>query len=222
MAVHETAGRAGSEINVVRRVPMNGGAHGNVRMSQIRELVEKIRSIANEYCESQMYCWPGFDPMDRNPKQYFRNLGIEFDGDLFIRYRVEKTFRPMSIQEILEEESKIGVLLPADYKSLLEEFGPVHLPGDANVAIDTPMEALRATRSAWCYEGKPLSAIAISAYNRNADGNSIGFIRKGSEFSSIVYEFDHELAYKGDDPLLWSRPLADTLSAFLLNYLDTK
>ncbi len=160
--------------------------------------------------------------MDPNPKKFFRRLGIEFDGNLFIRYPVKKTFNPMKVERILEEENKIGVSLPTEYKSLLEEFGGVHLPGDANIAIDTPIEAMRTTRGVWCYEGKPLSVLAISYYNRDADGNNIGFIRKGSEFSSIVYEFDHELLYQGDDPSLWSRPLADTLSEFLLNYLDTK
>ena len=190
-------------------------------MGNIDLLKEKIRSIANEYCESQMYCWPEFTPM-ANPKKFFRKLGIEFDGVLFIRYPVKKTFCPMMVEKIMEEEEKIGVLLPTEYKSLLEEFGGVHLPGNANVAIDTPMEALRNTRGTWCYEGKPLSVLAISSYNLDADGNSIGFIRKGSEFSPVLYEFDHELVYKGDDPSLWSRPLAETLSDFLLSYLETK
>jgi hypothetical protein len=128
----------------------------------------------------------------------------------------------MKVERILEEENKIGVLLPTEYKSLLEEFGGVHLPGRADVAINTPMTALKSTRGVWCYEGNPLSVRAISSYNHDTDGNSIGFIRQGSEFSSIVYEFDHELVYKGDDISLWSRPLANTLAEFLLNYLDTR
>ncbi|MFN9642164.1 MAG: SMI1/KNR4 family protein [Pirellula sp.] len=191
-------------------------------MTKIGLLFEKIRSIANEHCESQMYYWPGFNHLDPNPKKFFRKLGIEFDGNLFIRYQVKKTFCPMTVDKIMEEESKIGVLLPTEYKALLAEFGGVHLPGNANIAIDTPKVALSATRDVWCYEGKPLSALAISPFHRNADGNSIGFIRAGSEFSPIVHEFDHELVYKGDDPSLWSRPLANTLSDFLLDYLDTK
>lgn len=98
-------------------------------MSKLQSLLDKIRSIADEHCESQMYCWPGFDPMDPNPKKFFK-----------------KTFSPMSAQKIAEEEREIGVDLPLEYKTILCEFGGVHLPGNANVAIETPLEALRNSR----------------------------------------------------------------------------
>jgi hypothetical protein len=205
--------RANLVIRVVRR---------KGRMSKLQSLLDKIRSIADEHCESQMYCWPGFDPMDPNPKKFFKKLGIEFDGDLFIRYPVKKTFSPMSAQKIAEEEREIGVNLPLEYKTILSEFGGVHLPGNANVAIETPLEALRTTRGAWCYEGKRLSVLAVSSYNRASDGNSVGFIRLDSEFSPVVYEFDHELLYHGDDPSLWTRRVADSLADFLLDYLNPK
>jgi hypothetical protein len=190
-------------------------------MNKINLLADKIRSIANDYCESQMYCWPGFDPMDPDPGAFFHKLGIEFDGDLFIRYPVKNTFSPMTHEAILEEEDKVGLLLPMDYKLLLAEFGSVQLPGAANIAIMSPIEAMKSTRSMFCSDGKPLIALAISSYNQEADGKSIGFIRDGSEFSSIIYQFDHELAYKGDEPSLWSKPLAESLSEFLLGYLET-
>lgn len=190
-------------------------------MNKIDLLADKIRSIADDYCESQMYCWPGFDPMDPDPGAFFHKLRIEFDGDLFIRYPVKNTFCPMTHEAILEEESKVGVLLPTDYKLLLAEFGSLHLPGAANIAIKRPIEALRSTRSMWCSEGTPLNALAISSYNHEADGNSIGFIRDGSKFSSIIFQFDHELAYKEEESSLWSKPQAESLSEFLLGYLET-
>jgi len=190
-------------------------------MAEIASLIAKIHSIGNEYCKSQMYSWPGFDPMEPNPKKFFRKLGIKFDGDLFIRYPVKRTFRPMPVERIEAEEREIEVALPGDYKSLLAEFGDVHLPGDAGIAIATPLKALKMTRGAWCSEAEPLSILAVSPFNRNSDGNCLGFIRKGSEFMPEVYEFRHELLYHGDDPALWSKLIADSLSDFLFDYLQT-
>ncbi len=38
----------------------------------------------------------------------------------------------------------------------------------------------------------------------------------------MVYEFNHELNYKGDDPSLWVTPVSSSLSEFLLDYLNSR
>ncbi|MFN0020166.1 MAG: hypothetical protein ACKVP0_18045 [Pirellulaceae bacterium] len=183
-------------------------------------LAEKIRSIGEVYCENQMYVWPGFDPKDPNPRRFFKKLGIEFDGDLFIRYPVKKTFSPIPGDQLDQQERSSGLKIPDDYRQLLQQFGPVHLPGKANIAINSLQEAIKTTRLFWCYEGTALSALAISSFNQTSDGNSIGFIRIGDSLQSEVYEFDHELVYQGKDPRLWTRKVGDSLADFLLKYLN--
>lgn len=183
-------------------------------------LAVKIRSLGEACCENQMYVWPGFDPTHPNPRGFFKKLGIKFDGVLFIRYPVEKTFAPLSREELDQHERSLGVHLPVDYKQLLQQFGPVHLPGEANIIIEPPQEALKTTHAAWCYEGTPLSVLAISSYNLTSDGNSLGFIRNGEMFDPEVYEFDHELFHNGDDPHLWTKKVGDSLADFLLEYLN--
>lgn len=190
-------------------------------MSQVFDsLVAKIRSLSEARCENQMYVWPGFDPMDPSPGKFFKKLGISFDDGLFISYPVKMTFAPLSKEELARQEHVLGAELPDDYRHLLQEFGPVHLPGAANVIMKSPLEALQSTRDVWCYEGKPLSVLAISSYNRTSDGNSIGFIRKGNSFGPEIYEFNHDLVYSGDDPTLWTRKAGDSLAGFLLEYLN--
>lgn len=185
-------------------------------------LAAMIRSMSDEYCENQMYLWDGFDPMDPNPKAFFRKCKIEFDGELFIRYPVKRTFDPIPQTELAHQENFLGIELPTDYKQLLLEFGQVHLPGKAKIIIESPEQALKTTRRGWCGEGQPLSALAISRYNMWSDGNSIGFLRYGDKFQSAVYEFDHELRYKGDDPSLWSKQVGESLAEFLLGYLSRR
>ena len=183
-------------------------------------LAEKIRSIGEVYCENQMYVWPGFDPEDPNPRKFFKKLGIKFDGDLYIRYPVKKTFSPIAGDQLDQQERSSGLAIPDDYRQLLEQFGPVHLPGNANIVINSLQEAIETTRACWCYKCDSLSALAISSYNQTSDGNSIGFIRIGDSFQSEIYEFDHELVYQGKDPRLWTRKVGDSLADFLLKYLN--
>jgi len=182
-------------------------------------LAEKIRSIGEEYCENQIYVWPGFDREDPNPKKYFKKLGIKFDGDLFIRYPVKKTFSPVSAEQLDQQEHALGVTLPNDYKQLLQHFGPVHIPGNAYIVIEPLQKAIQKSRG-WCREGTPLSVLAISSYYQTCDGNSIGFIRSGEVFGPEIFEFGHELVHEGDDPRLWTRKLGDSLAEFLLEYLN--
>lgn len=183
-------------------------------------LIARIRSIGDEYCENQMSVWPGFNPTDCDPEEFFRERGIEFDGLLFIRYPVKTTFNPIPIARIEDEERSLGVTLPSDYKVLLQQFGEFHLPGNASIRIESPLEALRTTRWAWCYGDRPLSALAISSYDATSDGNSIGFVRNGDSFQREIYEFNHELVYQGDSPSLWTKKISNCLAEFLFDYLD--
>jgi hypothetical protein len=187
--------------------------------NDLKPLIEKIRSIAHVFCESQMYCWPGFNPAEDDPEEFFSQQGIEFDGILMVRYPVKRTFQPMSVKQIEKEERLVGVALPDDYKALLHEFGPVHLPGPAEIIIETPSNARELTRNYWCRNSKPLSVLAISAYHAHSDGNSIGFVREGNAFLPFVYEFDHELVRKDNDPSEWTKRIGDSLATFLLDYL---
>ena len=199
-----------SQINLLRAMS-----------SKFDSLAEKIRSIGEVECENQMYVWPGFDPEDPNPKRFFKKLEIKFDGDLFIRYPVKKTFSPIPAEQLNRQERALGVTLPDDYRQLLQQFGPVHLPGNANIVIDSLEDAIKTSRARWCHKGKALSALAISSYNLTSDGNSIGFIRSVDVFQSEVYEFDHELVHQGNDPRLWTKKVGKSLADFLLEYLKS-
>jgi len=183
--------------------------------------IEKIRSIGDLYCENQMYIWPGFHHDDPDPEAFFRQEGIEFDGELFIRYPVKRTFNPIPMDQIEDEERELSVSLPIDYEVLLHHFGEFHLPGSANITLVSPAEALKTTYFAfWCNAGGPLSALAISPYNATSDGNCIGFLRDGDSFQPAIYEFDHELVDTGKNPSLWTKRIGDSLADFLLEYLD--
>jgi hypothetical protein len=185
-------------------------------------LAAKIRSLSESRCVNQKYVWPGFDPMNPNPRRFFKTLGIEYDGELFIRYPVKITFSPCSMMELIQSERMLGAALPVDYQQLMLQFGPVHLPGKANVIIEPPQKALRTTRARWCWcdEARPPCVLAISSYNLTSDGNSIGFIRNGDVFGPEIHEFDHERVNAGADPRAWARKTGDSLATFLVEYLD--
>jgi hypothetical protein len=182
--------------------------------------IAKIRSIASEYCENQMYVWPDFDPMEPDPATFFRQRGIEFDGDLFIRYPVRITFNPIPLTSLESEGRAIGIELPRDYQVLLQEFGEFHLPGPAGIQFESPAHALQTTRGHWCLSDGELTALAISPYNETGDGNSIGFVRRGNVFEPAIFEFAHELVQPGAAPETWTRKISDSLAEFILEYLD--
>jgi hypothetical protein len=54
--------------------------------NSLEAVIERIRFIGDDSCVNQMYIWPGFDPIDPDPAAFFRERGIDFDGELFIRY----------------------------------------------------------------------------------------------------------------------------------------
>ena len=189
-------------------------------MNSVDIAISRIRSIGDEYCENQVYVFPDYDPVECDRTALCQRLGIPFTDDLMIRYPANRTFQPLSTTLIDDAERSLGVAIPDDYKVLLATFGEFHLPGNASICIDAPTAALATTRGAWCYEGTPLSALAISTFNETSDGNSIGYLRDGDRFLPVLFEFKHELRYEGDDPKLWTEKIADSLSDFLIAYLD--
>lgn len=190
-------------------------------MSEIETAIALISSIGDEYCENQAYIFPEYDPSECDATALCKRLGIPFTDDLMIRYPANRTFKPLTHKAIAQEERALGATLPSDYKTLLETFGEFHLPGDESLCFKVPAAAARSTQQNWTQQ-LPLSALAISSYHKTSDGNCIGFIRNGPNFGDELFEFDHELVYQGEDPKLWSRKLADSLSAFLVGYLRRK
>lgn len=187
--------------------------------NSLEAAIQKIHAIADVVCENQMYFWPGFDPLDDDPAKFFRKHKIEFDGDLFIRYPVKATFHPLTKSQIEKEERELGFTLPSDYKTLLQTFGEFHLPGTASICLNAPAAALQSTHSQWCEPDEPLCVLAISSYWQSSDGNSIGYVRAGDALGCELFEFNHELRYEGNDPVLWSKRISNSLADFVLEYL---
>ncbi len=188
-------------------------------MPSLDDAIAKIRSIGHVICENQGYVFPDYDHMNCDATVVCEILGIPFTDDLFITYPAERTFAPISEAEIADEEVEIGVRLPLDYKRLLIEFGEFHLPGNAAICLERPLRAVYTSQGAWQID-ENLSALAISSYNVESDGNSIGFIRRNDRFGDELFEFDHELRYHGDDPTLWTKKLAGSLAEFIISYLS--
>lgn len=191
-----------------------------VMSDSLETVIQRIQSMGDEYCQNQMYLWPGFDLEHPDPAAFFAARGIEFDGDLFIRYRVKETFHPMTVERIADEERIVGAVLPQDFKTLLEVFGEFHLPGPANIFLRSPAHALEITRNQWSYEDRPPRVLAISSYNQTSDGNSIGFLREGNTFQEELFEFNHERRPLSEETSFWTKKLNNSLADFILDHLD--
>ena len=188
-------------------------------MSSIDIAIETIRSVGDEHCENQAYIFPDYDPMECDATALCQRLGIPYTDDINIRYPANRTFLPIDPDLIAQQESQIGITLPHDYKTLLETLGAVHLPGHANVCIDSPADAVDTTRGYWLAEPAPLSLLAISTYNETSDGDAIGFRYDGDRFGDAVYKFDHELVNGDDGPENCATKIAYSLGEFITEYL---
>jgi hypothetical protein len=188
-------------------------------MSSLEDAIAKIRSVGQHLCENQGHVFPDYDHMNGDATAVCERLGIPFTDDLFIEYPTERTFCPIDEADIAQEEQELGVRLPSDYKTLLNVFGEFHLPGNAVICIESPLHAAHTSQGAWQID-ENLTALAISSYNVHSDGNSIGFLRQGDRFGDELFEFNHELRYHGDDPTLWTKRLASSLSEFIVSYID--
>ena len=186
-------------------------------MSSVEDAIAKIRSVGHIMCENQGHVFPDYDHMNGDATAVCERLGIPFTDDLFIEYPTERTFFPIDETEIAQEERELGVRLPTDYKRLLNVFGEFHLPGNAVICIEAPLRAAYTSRGAWQID-ESLNALAVSSYNVNSDGNSIGFLRQGERFGDEIFEFNNELRYHGDDPKLWTTRLAGYLAEFIVSY----
>lgn len=191
-------------------------------MSNIEIAIETIRSVGDEYCENQAYIFPDYDPMECDATALCDRLGIPYTDDIIIRYPASRTFAPIEADIIAQQEAEIGITLPQDYKTLLETLGEVHLPGHANVCIDSPANAVRTTRGYWIAEPAPLTMLAISTCNDTSDGDAIGFLLDGTRFGDAIFKFDHELIYGDDGPEKCSTQIASSLGEFIAQYLAKK
>ncbi len=187
-------------------------------MPNIDDAIAKIRSVGHLICENQGHVFPDYDHINCDATAVCERLGIPFTDDLFLAYPAERTFVPIGDAEIFAEEGELGVQLPDDYKGLMMLFGEFHLPGTAAICFERPLRAAYTSRGAWQVD-ENLSVSAISSYNVDSDGNSIGFVRRGDRFGDEVFEFKHELRYHGSDPALWTSKLAGSLAEFIVNYL---
>ena len=188
-------------------------------MTNIEDAIATVRAFGHVVCENQGHVFPDYDHMNCDATAVCERLGIPFTDDLFLAYPAERTFDPIDEAEIDAEQDELGVKLPTDYKRLLAEFGELHLPGTAAICFERPLRAVYTSQGAWQID-ETLSALAISSYNVDSDGNSIGFIRRNDRFGDEVFEFNHELRYHGDDPTLWTKKLAGSLAEFIVNYLN--
>jgi len=188
-------------------------------MPNIDDAIAKIRAVGHVVCENQGQVFPDYDHMNCDATAVCERLGIPSTDDLFLQYPAERTFDSIDEAEIDAEEEELGIKLPSDYKRLLTEFGEFHLPGTAAICFERPVRAVYTTQGALQID-ENLSALAISSYNVDADGNSIGFIRHNDRFGDAVFEFNHELRYHSDDPTMWTKKLAGSLAEFIVNYLN--
>ncbi len=108
---------------------------------------------------------------------------------------------------------------PLTTNGFLLNLASFHLPGTAAICFERPVAQCTRHKEPWQIE-ENLSALAISSYNVDSDGNSIGFIRHNDRFGDEVFEFNHELRYHGDDPTMWTKKLAGSLAEFIVNYLN--
>jgi hypothetical protein len=50
-------------------------------------------------------------------------------------------------------------------------------------------------------------------------GTASDLCEMANRFRSL-YEFNHELRHRGDDPSLWTKKLSDSLADFVIDYLE--
>src|SRR5688572_18231073 len=83
--------------------------------NRIERVIKCIRGAADVICERQMYCYPGFDPELHDPIDFFAAQGIDFDGELFVRFPTSRLFAPIPKTDLLAEAKTLGLTLPSDY-----------------------------------------------------------------------------------------------------------
>lgn len=199
---------------------MEWSSASDVMENRIEQVMKCIRSVADVICERQLYCFPGFNPELHDPIDYFAAQGVDFDGELFVRFPTSRLFEPIPKADLLAEAKTLGLTLPADYVAILSTFGSFTPPGnDIWSPILRPTDAFRYAKS-FGYSKAPITALAIADFNDVSDGNAIGFICDGGVVESALFRFDHEIQFDPKQPSANVRPIADSLSEFLLWYLE--
>jgi hypothetical protein len=191
--------------------------------SNIETAIAKIESAGDRLCENQVYYFDDYDPETGDATALCKRLGIPFTDDIVIEYPAKRTFAPISSSKLAKLSKRLGAALPDDYARLLVEFGPCHLPGDSVICFHSPESVISATCDGWGFDDpSTMPVLAISPYHRDCDGDSIGFLRAGRSFAPELYVFRHELRYLGDDDATkWTERMADSLSEFIISYIDS-
>ena len=190
--------------------------------STIEIAIAKIKGVGDRLCENQVYYFDDYDPETGDATALCRRLDIPLTDEIVIEYPVAKTFCPIPASTIAKLESQLGSKLPNDYTRLLTEFGAFHLPGRCAICFHSPDSVLSGTCGHWWFDDpSTMPVLAISDYHHTCDGDSIGFIRKGEAFAPAVYVFKHDLRSEGADPKIWTEKLAESLSEFIVSYIDS-
>jgi hypothetical protein len=188
--------------------------------NQIERVLKCIGRVADEICERQMYCFPGFDPETDDPTDFFAARGIEFDGELFVRFPTSQLFAPIPKADLLAEAKTLGLTLPADYVEILSTFGSFTPPGnDIWSPVLRPTEAC-SFATGYGYPEIPIAALAIADFNNVSDGNAIGFLCDRGVVEPTLFRFEHENQFDPDEPRANVKPIADSLAEFLISYLE--
>jgi len=187
---------------------------------EIERVLKCIGRAADVICETQMYCFPGFDHEAHDPDEYFEAQGIEFDGNLFVRFPTSRLFAPIPTADLLAEAKTLGLSLSAEYIAILSSFGSFIPPGnDISCPIMRPTVACDYATH-YGYPETPITALAIADLNDVSDGNAIGFLCEQGIVERTLYRFDHESRFDPDQPRANVRPIADSLADFLCSYLE--
>jgi hypothetical protein len=187
----------------------------------LESAIARINSVRNRLCHAQIYCFDDYDPATGDATALCNRLGIPVIDDIVVQFPVEATFAPLARSQIAMLEMDIGSRLPDDYKRLLAEFGPLYLPGKADIGFYSPEVVIKRTCRGWRFDNPAtMPVLSISAYHCHCDGDSIGFIREGNSFGPELYRFKHERRSDGDEPTKWTERLAGSLAEFILSYIE--
>jgi hypothetical protein len=190
--------------------------------NQLENAIAKIHSVGDELVLNQVYFFDDYHPDPEtgigDPTALCERLGIPYTEDIMVEYPANRTFSPISADDISALEKAVGATLPEDYKRLLATFGAFHLPGNGQICFFSPQTAISATRAYGGYDNT-LSMPVLEISPCLPNGDDIGFIRHDDKFGPELALFKHDTR-EGNPPDKWATVMANSLSEFIVGYLD--